>query len=54
MPATTFAHPPGFACVNGTDKALPNTNTAHNRNAMMANPDFLFQSGKRTFKDKGR
>lgn len=52
MPASIFVHPAGFACVSGTNKALPNTRTSRNREEMMANPDFMFQSGKKTFADR--
>jgi hypothetical protein len=46
VPDSMFETPKNFVCVNGTNKARPDTAGERYRKAAMKSPDFMFQSSK--------
>lgn len=46
VPDSLFETPKNFVCVNGTNKALPDTAGQRYRKAAMKSPDFMFQSSR--------
>lgn len=54
VPDSLFETPQNFVCVNGTDKALPDTARQRYRNAAMKSPDFMFQSSKTVLRGSQR
>ncbi|CAN5310875.1 hypothetical protein BH11CYA1_BH11CYA1_43590 [soil metagenome] len=47
VPDSLFETPKNYVCVNGTNKALPDTARERYRKAAMKSPDFMFQSSRK-------
>lgn len=54
VPDSLFETPKDFVCVNGTNKAQPDTARQRYRNAAIKSPDFMFQSSKTVLRGSQR